>query len=97
MSDANAAAVTQWYRTENGTPWSIVWTRSGRRFAVMEDVSTEIEPAYMAQKWFQDPHKHWHVMGTRRVRLVEALEYLALDLLPWWENRIHANFPGEPG
>ena len=58
----------------------------------MEDVSTEIEPAYMAQKWFQDPHKHWHVMGTKRVRLVEALEYLALDLLPWWENRIHANY-----
>ena len=92
MSDANAAAMTQWYRTENGTPWSIVWTRSGRRFAVMENVSTEIEPAYMAQNWFQDPNMHWHVLGTRRVRLVEALEYLALDLLPWWENRIHANY-----
>ena len=92
MSDANATAMTQSYRTENGTQWSIVWTRSGRRFAVMGDFSIEIGPAYMAQNWFQDPLGDWHILRTRRIRLMEALEYLALDLLPWWENYIHENF-----
>ena len=92
MSDANATAMTQSYRTENGTQWSIVWTRSGRCFAVMGDSSIEIGPAYMAQNWFQAPNRHWHVLGTRRVRLMEALEYLAFGLLPWWENHIHGHY-----
>ena len=92
MSDANATAMTQSYRTENGTQWSIVWTRSGRRFAVMGDICIEIKPAYMAQNWFQDPNRHWHILETRRVRLMEALECLASDLLPWWERHIHGNY-----
>ena len=46
----------------------------------------------MAQNWFQDPNRHWHILETRRVRLMEALEYLALDLLPWWENHIHGHY-----
>ena len=92
MSDANATAMTQSYRTENGTQWSIVWTRGGRCFAVMGDFSIEIGPAYMAQNWFQDPLGDWHILRTRRIRLMEALEYLALDLLPWWENHIHGHY-----
>ena len=92
MSDANATAMTQSYRDENGTQWSIVWTRSGRCFAVMGDSSIEIGPAYMAQNWFQGPNRHWHILRTRRVRLMEALEYLAFGLLPWWENHIHGHY-----
>ena len=84
--------MTQSYRTENGTQWSIVWTRSGPRFAVMGDICREIKPAYMAQNWFQDPNRHWHILETRRVRLMEALECLASDLLPWWERHINGNY-----
>ena len=92
MLEAGPVVMTQWYRTADGNHWSIVWTESGRRFAVFANGYTEIASTYMEQDWYRDPSGHWHVLQVRRVQLRAALEYLALDLLPWGENHIHGHF-----
>ena len=86
----------QTYQSSDGREWQLVQTVRGRWYVVYPNgVWHEVPQAYMEQRWYYDRHGDWHVLCERSMNVRMSLEFIAFELLEWWEEDVHYNYSRE--
>ena len=80
--------------TDEVPSWSL-FIRAGKVYVIRGQpwaiVHQEVSKEYLDKLWFKNIHGAWQVLGspTMRFNFLKAIHYLAMAVLPWWENHIH--------
>lgn len=65
--------------------WSLLIVDGRVTCRLHDGTEYAVTSQYLDQAWYRDGNGHWQILGVRRISFMAALRYLAIQLLPWWE------------
>jgi hypothetical protein len=83
------------YPKTDGSTWTLLIDQYEHASVRQNGRMIDLEPQYLQQQWYHDPQGEWLVLQPDVVNFKSAVDYLATEILPWWEDAIHPNFGRE--